>query len=119
MKVQWKAYLGAGMLLLSDMGRVLASIVEDTSGTHDALCGASNAAANERRYGDGATEGPSQRPATCFTLALAKHGLGRRDIHPCVNLFKGVRVARRRRRCVLDGAAGRAGASRRCAPRWR
>ena len=41
-KVQWQAYLGAGSLLLSDMGRVLLSIVADTSGTHDALCGASN-----------------------------------------------------------------------------
>ena len=32
-KVQWQAYLGAGSLLLSDMGRVLLSIVADTSGT--------------------------------------------------------------------------------------
>ena len=30
-KVQWKAYLGAGSLLLSDMGRVLASIVDDSA----------------------------------------------------------------------------------------
>ena len=30
-KVQWQAYLGRGALLLSDMGRVLLSIVEDTS----------------------------------------------------------------------------------------
>src|SRR5262249_54450331 len=40
-KVQWQAYLGAGSLLLSDQGRVMASIVEDTSGAHDALCGSS------------------------------------------------------------------------------
>ena len=30
-KLQWQAYLGPGYLLLSDMGRVLASVVDDTS----------------------------------------------------------------------------------------
>ena len=29
LKVQWNAYLGAGRLLLSDLGRVMTSIVED------------------------------------------------------------------------------------------
>ncbi|MDX5330325.1 MAG: DUF1989 domain-containing protein, partial [Caulobacteraceae bacterium] len=50
LKVQWNAYLGEGRLLLSDMGRVLFSLLEDTAGTHDAFCGASNAASNARRY---------------------------------------------------------------------
>jgi uncharacterized protein YcgI (DUF1989 family) len=36
-KVQWNAYLGAGRLLLSDMGRVMLSVVEDTSKGHDAF----------------------------------------------------------------------------------
>ena len=47
-KVQWNAYLGAGRLLLSDMGRVLFSILEDTAATHDAFCGASNQAQHHR-----------------------------------------------------------------------
>src|SRR4051794_17172144 len=34
-KVQWNGYLGKGKLLLSDMGRVLISIVNDTCGKHD------------------------------------------------------------------------------------
>ena len=38
-KVPWQAYLGAGHPLLSDQGRVLATIVADTSGHHDTLCG--------------------------------------------------------------------------------
>jgi urea carboxylase-associated protein 2 len=97
-KVQWNAYLGAGRLLLSDMGRVLFSILEDTAGTHDAFCGASNAAANARRYGDGDNWGDHPNARDRFSLAVAKFGLGRRDIHPCLNLFKGVRVA-------ADGAA--------------
>jgi uncharacterized protein YcgI (DUF1989 family) len=74
-KVQWSAYLGPGTLLLSDMGRVLMSIEEDTSARHDALCGAH----------------PGSRGR--LLLAMAKHGLGRRDLPPAVTLFAGVRVA--------------------------
>jgi uncharacterized protein YcgI (DUF1989 family) len=57
LKVQWNAYLGEGRLVLSDMGKVMFSILEDTAATHDAFCGASNAASNARRYGTGATGG--------------------------------------------------------------
>ena len=92
LKVQWNAYLGAGKLLLSDMGRVLFSILEDEAGTHDAFCGASNAAANTRRYGDGSNWGPNPNARDRFMLALAKYGLGRKDIHPCLNWFKGVKI---------------------------
>jgi hypothetical protein len=60
-KVQWNAYLGAGKLLLSDMGRVLMSIVEDDAGTHDAFCGTSNAATNSAAMAKAATAAPSQR----------------------------------------------------------
>jgi urea carboxylase-associated protein 2 len=92
-KVQWNAYLGAGSLLLSDMGRVMFSILEDETGGHDAFCGASNAAANARRYGDGFNHGAHPNARDRFVIALAKHGLTRRDIHPCVNWFKPVRIA--------------------------
>lgn len=92
-KVQWQAYLGAGSLLLSDMGRTLATVLEDTSGQHDALCGTTNRAGNEARYGDGGIEGPTPNGRDLFALALAKHGLSRRDVAPNLNLFRGVRVA--------------------------
>jgi urea carboxylase-associated protein 2 len=91
-KVQWQAYLGAGSLLLSDMGRVLLSIMADTSDTHDALCGASNRTRNEEKYGSGAVHGDHPNARDRFAVALAKHGLGRRAIVPNVNLFKGVTV---------------------------
>lgn len=92
-KVQWQAYLTSGHLLLSDMGRVLASIVEDTSGRHDSFCGTSNRLANQGRYGDGAPDGPSPSGRDLFGVALAKLGLARRDIAPNLNLFAGVRVS--------------------------
>ncbi|QCI95685.1 urea amidolyase associated protein UAAP1 [Novosphingobium sp. EMRT-2] len=91
-KVQWNAYLGAGKLLLSDMGRVLMSIVEDDAGTHDAFCGTSNAATNAARYGEGRNSGAFPNGRDRLLLGAAKHGLGRRDVHPCINLFKGTRI---------------------------
>ena len=97
-KVQWNGYLGAGKLLLSDMGRVMMTILEDGTapqggaGTHDAFCGASNEASNARRYGDGVNYGTHANARDRFMLGVAKHGLGRKDVHPCINWFKGVRI---------------------------
>lgn len=87
-KVQWQAYLGASSLLLSDMGRVLMSITDDTSGGHDTFNAMSNRAWNEKKYGDGSAHGKSPNARDRFAVALAKAGLGRRDIGPSVGLFK-------------------------------
>jgi urea carboxylase-associated protein 2 len=96
-KVQWNGYLGAsgpggGKLVLSDMGRVMMTIVEDSAGTHDAFCGASNEASNARKYGDGVNYGTHPNARDRFMLGVAKHGLGRKDVHPCINWFKGVKI---------------------------
>jgi urea carboxylase-associated protein 2 len=91
-KVQWNAYLGTGKLLLSDMGRVMASIIADDAGTHDCFCGASNAALHQRKYGAGGNYGPHPSARDRFLIALAKYGMGRKDVHPCINLFKGVKI---------------------------
>ncbi len=91
-KVQWQAYLGPGALLLSDMGRVLMTFVDDTSARHDCLCGCSTARANAARYGDGRVSGASPAGRDLLCLGAMKHGLGRVDVGPNVNLFKGVRV---------------------------
>jgi urea carboxylase-associated protein 2 len=107
-KIPWQAYLGAGHPLLSDQGRVLASVIAEDSGRHDALCGTSSQAANAARYGDGAAQGPSPAGRELLLVAALKHGLGPRDVPPSVSFFKGVRVAE-------DGAlrfVGGAGAGR-------
>jgi urea carboxylase-associated protein 2 len=91
-KVQWNAYLGAGQLLLSDQGRVLASLIADTSGRHDALCGTSTAVRNTARYGDGSPQGGSPAGRELFKLAAAKNGLAPRDLPPSISFFQGVRV---------------------------
>jgi urea carboxylase-associated protein 2 len=97
-KLQWQAYPGPGYLLLSDMGRVLATMIDDTCGCHDTFCGTSNRLDNERRYGDGSAHGPTPAGRDRFTVALAKHGLTERDVAPNVNLFTGVVIE-------ADGAA--------------
>jgi urea carboxylase-associated protein 2 len=93
LKVQWNGYLGAGKLILSDMGRVLLSILEDGASTHDAFCGASNEASNARKYGDGFNHGAHPNARDRLVLGAAKFGLARRDVHPCINWFKDVRIA--------------------------
>lgn len=85
-KVQWNAYLGEGQLLLSDQGRVLASVVADTSGRHDALCGTSTLVRNTARYGDGTSQSPSPAGRELFKLAAAKNGLEPRDLPPSLLL---------------------------------
>ncbi|GAB2721180.1 DUF1989 domain-containing protein [Nocardia thraciensis] len=73
-KVPWQAYLGVGHPLLSDQGRVLATVIADSSGRHDALCG------------------PSAAARQALRLAGAKHGLTPRDIGATVSFFRGARV---------------------------
>jgi len=92
-KVQWNVYLGAHRLLLSDMGRVLMSVLEDDTDGHDTFCGPSNEAANARKYGTGANWSAHPNGRDRLLLGAAKHGLGRKDIHPCINWFKPVRIA--------------------------
>ena len=91
-KVQWQAYLGAGSLVLSDMGRVLMTVLADTSGSHDALCGASTERSNTAKYGSGGVHASHPNARDRFAVALAKHGLDRRDLVPNLNFFQGVTV---------------------------
>jgi urea carboxylase-associated protein 2 len=90
-KVQWQAYLAKDALLLSDMGRVLMTIVADTSARHDCLCGCSNRR-TAARHGDAGASGRHPNARDLLALGLAKSGLSRGDVGPNVNLFKSVRV---------------------------
>lgn len=93
LKVQWSANLEPGRLLLSDMGRVLLSILEDEARTHDAFCGPSTYRTNGRKYGNGASWSDQPNARDRLLLGAAKVGLGSRDVHPCINWFKAVHVA--------------------------
>jgi urea carboxylase-associated protein 2 len=90
LKVQWTAKLTKGRLLLSDMGRAMVSITDDTAaGDHDGLVGGSSAATNLAKYGQPALRNTREN----FLLAAAKLGMGPRDIPPCVTFFAPVKIA--------------------------
>ncbi|MBO0677378.1 DUF1989 domain-containing protein [Mycolicibacterium sp. S2-37] len=91
-KVPWQAYLTTGHPLLSGFGRVLATVVADTSGAHDALTGTTTRCGNEVRYGCGAPESVSPAGRELLLLGALKHGLGTRDLPPSLSFFQGVRV---------------------------
>jgi urea carboxylase-associated protein 2 len=105
-KVQWQAYTAAGQLLLSDQGRALATVLSDTSGRHDALCGTSTLLHNTERYESGSPEGGSPAGRELFVLAGAKHGLAPRDLPPSISFFKGVRVEPDSGRLIWLGGCG-------------
>jgi hypothetical protein len=87
-KIQWRALLGEGDVLYSDMGRVLASITADSGAGHDALVGGSTSATNAKRYGPA----PLRNTRDNFCVAAAKLGLTRRDVMPCLTFFAPVRT---------------------------
>ncbi|MFW0783882.1 urea amidolyase associated protein UAAP1 [Gordonia sp. CPCC 206044] len=91
-KVPWQAYLGTGHPLLSDQGRVLATVVADDSAHHDALCGTTTLADNATKYGAGTAHSDSPAGRELFTLAAAKHGLTPTDVAPSLSFFHGVVV---------------------------
>ncbi|WP_320198995.1 urea amidolyase associated protein UAAP1 [Agrobacterium sp. rho-13.3] len=86
-KMQWTTGLSKGRVIFSDMGRVMFSITEDSSGAHDCLVGGSNAATNARY------QGTLLRDTRDNFIKLAmKIGLDRRDIPAALTLFAPVRV---------------------------
>ncbi|MGF1939416.1 MAG: urea amidolyase associated protein UAAP1 [Nostoc sp. ChiQUE02] len=95
-KIQFNAFLKKGMVIYSDMGRILFSITEDTSGHHDLICGCSNAASNAAKYGEGPYnkygESDYNNSRNNFLKALSKRGLTRKDLMPNLNLFSRVAV---------------------------
>jgi urea carboxylase-associated protein 2 len=94
LKAQHTAFLTTGNVCYSDMGRVLCSFVHDTVGWHDTICGISDAALIEKKYGASNYQTHSnamQRNAKDgLLIELAKYGLGQRDLVANVNLFSKV-----------------------------
>jgi len=87
-KIQWAASLHKGKLIYSDMGRVLASITDDTFGKHDALTGGSTPLSNFEKYAQAGLRSSRDN----FILLASKHGLSKVDIPPCITFFAPVAV---------------------------
>jgi urea carboxylase-associated protein 2 len=91
LKAQYTAFLTAGRVLYSDMGRVLVSMIADTCGWHDTISGCGDAAASEARFGQGGyqelRDDFHRNARDNFLVELGKWGLGKRDLVPNVNFF--------------------------------
>lgn len=94
LKGQHVFYLRKPYCLHSDMGRLLASITEDTVGWHDTVCGHSDAALVEKKFPplsyQAVRNDCTKNARDCFLIELAKWGLGKQDIVPNVNFFSRV-----------------------------
>ena len=84
LKAQHIARLTAGLVLYSDMGRVLCSIVDDTVGWHDPIGGCCNAACSRATYGEGTLSGDAQRlpPQRARQLPGGARQVGPRPARP-------------------------------------
>ena len=94
LKGQERGCIAPPMVLIGEMGRALCTVTASSLDWHDALCGhsrdepvrerwgASSYAADRNAWRRSAREG--------FLRELAKHELGRRDLHQCVNFFSRV-----------------------------
>jgi urea carboxylase-associated protein 2 len=94
LKAQHTAYLTRGHCGFSDMGRVMFSLVDDTAGWHDTVCGVMDDALMFERFGSRRFQehrNAMQRSGKEGLLKeMGRWGLGKRDLHANVNFFSKV-----------------------------
>jgi urea carboxylase-associated protein 2 len=97
LKCQHTFKLTRGHCLYSDMGRIFCSIVQDTSGWHDTVCGSSTRRTVADRWGEKSYQAYrndwTQNGLDAFLVEAGKYGLGRRDLAANVNWFSKVTAA--------------------------
>ena len=101
MKISGSLYIGKGTKLYSDMGTVLFTVTDDTCGRHDTIGGCCSRESNYVRYG--VKEGPNCRDN--LLRALAKFGLGKKDIVANVNFFMYVPIGAHGEMAIADGVS--------------
>jgi len=94
LKAQHTAFLTTGHVCYSDMGRVMCSIIHDDVGWHDTICGVTDAAMVEAKYGESNYQmhrnNMFRNGKDGLLIELAKYGLGKRDLMASVNFFSKV-----------------------------
>jgi urea carboxylase-associated protein 2 len=96
LKCQHTFKLTKGNCLYSDMGRIFCSIVEDTTGWHETVCGNLTRAMVEKKWGEHSYQDYRndwyQNGHNSFLVELAKYGLGIGDMAANLNFFSKVEV---------------------------
>jgi len=94
LKCQHTFKLTQGHCLYSDMGRIFCSIIEDTAGWHDTVCGNLNKSMTTKKYGQSDYQTHRneryQNGHDAFLVELAKYGLGKKDLAANINFFSKV-----------------------------
>ncbi|MEP3351602.1 MAG: urea amidolyase associated protein UAAP1 [Marinomonas sp.] len=94
LKGQHTFKLTKGNCLYSDMGRVFASIIEDSVGWHETVCGNSHASHIEKRWGQRDYQNHRndwmQNGTDALLVEMAKYGLTQADMTANLNLFSKV-----------------------------
>lgn len=94
LKGQHTFKLTKGHCLYSDMGRIFASIIEDTIGWHETVSGNSHASHIEAKWGkrdyQNDRNGWMQNGHDAMLVEMAKYGLSKADIAANLNLFSRV-----------------------------
>ncbi len=98
---QGVAYIEKGTPVLSNRGSVMAVVTADSSGSHDTSAGACSCEANTVRFGHNTRYMHACREN--FLLALAPHGMGKRDIVSNINFFMNVPVLPNGDLSIVDG----------------
>ena len=97
LKCQHTFKLSTGNCLYSDMGRIFCSIVEDSVGWHETVCGNTTRAMVEKKWGEHSYQDYrndwQQNGYNSFLVELAKYGLGKPDMAANVNFFSKVEVS--------------------------
>jgi uncharacterized protein len=115
LKAQMSACIRPPMVLMSDRGLALASVVASSLDWHDALTGFAHDQSPTGMSGSGTSESGTSESGTSdsgtsgsgtsgnglsgngiggsgLIVELAKHGLGEADLHGCVNFFSKVEI---------------------------
>jgi len=83
-KINGTIYVTTGHILYSDQARPMMTIVEDTVGVNDIICGSCSLALDLVRYGE---EKASKGCMDLFEEVIRPWGLNRKDIPMCFNIF--------------------------------
>ena len=96
LKAQYTSHLTKGNVLMSDNGRVFASIVQDSLGWHDSISGYTTRTMTDEKYGKTSYQKQGNDFYRCgeenFKIELVRNNMGKRNIVPCLNLFSKVYV---------------------------
>lgn len=91
LKCQHTFKLTKGHCLYSDMGRIFCSIVDDSVGWHDTVCGNSNQKMVDKKWGEQSYQKDQnqwlQNGNNAFLVEATKYGLGKKDLAANTNFF--------------------------------